>query len=112
MVILATSKLRVLASPVMHPPFIGSTTQLECAFANRTELFHDAFRCVIGRPNETRGTSYGEVLEQPIASRPRCFGREALSPIGSVERVGDLWFWPVERLEDADASDKCALANS
>ena len=101
----------VFASPVMHPPFVGNTITLVCAFANRTELLHVSFGRVILRPNETRGTREGKMLEQPIPSRSCCFGREALSPKGPVQRIEDMRFWPVERVEDADATEKIAAVD-
>src|SRR5438067_5365937 len=95
----------------MHPMLIGGTTQLECAFANRAEPFCDALRWVIVGPNEARSPRQRKVPEQPIASGRRRFGRETLSPEGSVERICDLWFRPVERLEDAHTSDKSAAVD-
>ena len=51
------------------------------------------------------------MLEQPIASRPHRLGCKTLSPIWSIERIGDLRFRPVEWLEDADTSDEFAAVN-
>src|SRR5438105_1985432 len=95
----------------MYPMFIGRTTQLECAFANRAEPFRDAFRCMIVGPNEARSPRQGKLPEQPVARRRSRFGREPLSPEGPVERIGDLRFRPVEWLKDANTSDECAVAD-
>src|SRR6516162_10092494 len=75
--------------------FVSGTTQFEYAFANRPETRGDAFRCVIIGPNEACSPGKREVREQPVASRRCRFGREPLSPVRLVERVGDLRFWPI-----------------
>ena len=62
---------------MMHPMFVGGTARFERALVNCSEPFRDTFRCVVVGPNETRSTRQRKVLEQPITSRPRCFGREA-----------------------------------
>src|SRR5215469_710758 len=97
--------------PVVHPMFVSRTAQFDYSFANRSEPLHDAFRCMIVGPNEARSPRQGKVLEQPVAGGPRRFRREALPPVGSVERIRDLRLGPVERLEDADASDKDAIVD-
>src|SRR5258708_39123806 len=91
--------------PMMHPMFVGGTARFERALVNCSEPFRDTFRCVVVGPNEARSTRQRKVLKQPITGRPRSFGREALAPKRSVERIDDLRFRPVERGEDADATD-------
>jgi len=56
--------------------------------------------------------------EKPISAVPLArdrlllvLGREALAPKGSVERIDDLRFRPVERVENADATDKSAAVD-
>src|SRR5215831_2857638 len=99
------------SGPVMDPIFIGRTAQFEFAFANRSEPLRDAFRRVIVGPNEARSPRKGKVPEQPVAGRPGRLSREPLPPEGPVERISDLRFRPVERLEDADAPDKSAAGD-
>src|SRR5205085_6166839 len=89
--------------------FIGRTTQVEYALANCPEPFHDPLRCVVVRANKARSPRQGKVLEQPVAGCPCRFGRKALVPEGLVERVGNLRFRPVKRLENTDTSDKCGI---
>ena len=97
------------SGPAMHPIFIGRTTQLECPFAGCAEPFCDTFRRMIVGPNEAGSPRQGKVLEEPVASGTGSFSRETLSPEGLIDRIGYLRFRPVERLEDANTPDKCAI---
>jgi len=73
----------------------------------RTEPSGKVERHAICR-GSARSPGRRKVLEQPITSRSRRFGREALAPEGSVERIDVLRFGPVQRVENADATDKIA----
>src|SRR5262249_4972333 len=94
--------------PVVHPTLEGGVSRLRCALVNRSEPLRDALGCEIVGPDKARGPGQRKVLEQPAPSRPRCFGRKALAPKGSIERIDDFRFRPIERVENAGCTDKSA----
>jgi hypothetical protein len=90
----------------VNPMLRRRAAQLDSAFAHRAQLFDDALGGVVVRMDEARDAAEWKVREQPVARRARRLGREPLAPERPVERVGDLRLRPVERLEDADATDE------
>ena len=96
---------------IVDPTLKAVSTRLGCALVNRAEPLGNALRCEILGPNKARGPSEGKMLEQPVASRPRGFGRKALALKGSVERIDDFRFWPIELVVSADGTDNSAAVD-
>jgi hypothetical protein len=96
----------LLNCTVMHPVFIGAAAQLKSSLAQCVQAFDDPFRGEIAGANEACRSVQGNMLEQPVAGRSRCFSGKALAPKGLVERLGNFGFRPVEWMEDADTADE------